>query len=81
MQRLINFVRETYPTVELPNGNQVHLVTTGGDYAMVIITSPQGYINMMDKLIYNATKGKYVRIHLENKKHVRVYLHQFEEDI
>jgi hypothetical protein len=82
MQRLINFVQNTYPSKELPNGNHVHLIQRGGDYAMIVITSPEGYINMMDKYVYVAAKkGEYIRVTVGDKKHIRVYMHEFEEDI
>ena len=72
MEKLIKFVKETYPTVER-KGISVSFLTIGEEYATIALVN-KGTINLMDKFIYQSSHGEYIRALTKPNHYVRVYL-------
>ena len=78
MDKLIGFLRDNYPTVTR-KGVQVSLLTKGEEYCAITFAK-DGTLNMVDKFIYQSSKGDYIRVQTRPNRYMRIYLHEFEGD-
>lgn len=72
MDKLIAFVKETYPTVT-KKGITVAFLTRTEDYTTIALMK-DGTINLMDKFIYQSSRGEYIRALTNPNQYVRIYL-------
>ena len=77
MKKLIKFLRHSYPSI-VRNKIQVTLLAKGEEYCVIAVTK-NGTVNMMDKFIYQSSKGHYIRVLTKPERYMRVYLYEFEE--
>ena len=78
MQKLIKFLELEYPTVT-KNKIQVSILTRNENYCAIAVAK-NGTLNLMDKFIYESSKGKYIRVLTRPNRYMRVYLHEFEDE-
>lgn len=76
MIKLIKFLKNNYPTV-VKNKIQVSVLTQSEDYCAIAV-SKNGTVNLMDKFIYESSKGKYIRVLTRPDRYMRVYLEEFD---
>ena len=76
MKKLINFLKLEYPTVD-KNKIQVSLLTRNERYCAIAVAK-NNTLNLMDKFIYESSKGNYIRVLTRPNRYMRVYLHEFE---
>lgn len=76
MDKLINFIHETYPTI---HKKQIYtsLLNHTPEYATIAISKNQT-LNMMDKVIYKSSKGNYIRVLTKPNRYMRVYMEEFK---
>ena len=78
MKKLIKFLKLKYPTVT-KNKIQVSVLDRNENYCAIAVAK-NGTLNLMDKFIYESSKGNYIRVLTCPNRYMRVYLHEFEEE-
>lgn len=79
MKKLINFIKDEYPTI-IKNNVQVSILSESEDYATIAMAK-NGTLNMMDKFKYESSKGRYIRVLTKPDRYMRVYTYEFEEEV
>lgn len=81
MQKLINFIKETYPHHDLPNDRKVYLLEQSEEYVTIATITKDTYVNLTDKYIYTSQSGPFIRANISTNKHVRTYLSNYEQPL
>lgn len=80
MKLLIDFIANTYPSHELPNKSKVFILSPvpyNQPYVTIASITKEGYVNLMDKFVYQGRKGQFIRALYTTNRHIRVYLDNF----
>lgn len=78
MDKLIHLIETHFPTVK-KKGIRVSLIYLGVQYVTISVQDDK-IINLMDKFIYESSKGKYIRALFKPERYVRIYLEEFENE-
>lgn len=79
MEKLIKFLELEYPTIK-KNKIQVSLLTQSEEYCAIAVAK-NGTLNLMDKFIYESSKGRYIRVLTKPERYMRVYIDEFYDEV
>lgn len=72
MNKLIEFIKENYPTA-IKEGVSVSFLKREDDYIDIAVMQ-KGKLRLMNKFIYQSSKGEYIRALTKPNHYIRIYL-------